>query len=200
MISLDGGLSRDPTRQLALDLLNTDDGREDRLRSPDGLLDWLTTGTLADAETTWLRRSPPEARRLLDEARVLRSAVEEVVLALSEARAPSSLTLHALDRVLAAGTTRRRLHAGPDGWSVREHVLGSSALALLAPYASAAVELLSTAEPERLRRCASETCGLWFLDTSRNGRRRWCSMERCGNRAKARRHYRRAKGRRASDG
>jgi predicted RNA-binding Zn ribbon-like protein len=35
---------------------------------------------------------------------------------------------------------------------------------------------------ERLRRCAA--CHAFFLDDSRGGRRRWCSMERCGNRAK----------------
>ncbi len=43
----------------------------------------------------------------------------------------------------------------------------------------------------RIRSCAHDDCVLWFLDTSKGGRRRWCSMERCGNRAKARRHYQR---------
>jgi predicted RNA-binding Zn ribbon-like protein len=32
-------------------------------------------------------------------------------------------------------------------------------------------------------------CGWMFLDLSRQRTRRWCSMEDCGNRAKARRHY-----------
>ncbi|MFI0355774.1 CGNR zinc finger domain-containing protein [Actinomadura sp. 9N407] len=60
--------------------------------------------------------------------------------------------------------------------------------------ARALVELLRTASPDRLRRCAGHDCVLWFLDTSRNGRRRWCSMTGCGNRAKARAHYVREKG------
>ena len=47
--------------------------------------------------------------------------------------------------------------------------------------------------PDRLRQCEHERCALWFLDTSRNGTRRWCSMASCGNRAKAARHYRRAR-------
>lgn len=38
--------------------------------------------------------------------------------------------------------------------------------------------------PERVRKCANPECVLWFLDTSKNGSRRWCSMEACGNRAK----------------
>jgi hypothetical protein len=52
------------------------------------------------------------------------------------------------------------------------------------------LRLLTTA-PERIRRCAHPACVLWFHDTSRNGTRRWCSMEVCGNRAKAGRYYRR---------
>lgn len=44
------------------------------------------------------------------------------------------------------------------------------------------------AERERVRICASETCSARFYDRSPAGRRRWCSMARCGNVAKARRH------------
>lgn len=43
--------------------------------------------------------------------------------------------------------------------------------------------------PDRIRSCEHDDCTLWFYDVSKAGRRRWCSMERCGNRAKARRHY-----------
>jgi predicted RNA-binding Zn ribbon-like protein len=42
---------------------------------------------------------------------------------------------------------------------------------------------------DRVRECPADDCRLIFLDTSRPGSRRWCSMRRCGNRAKARTHY-----------
>ncbi|WP_406088147.1 CGNR zinc finger domain-containing protein [Streptomyces virginiae] len=45
-----------------------------------------------------------------------------------------------------------------------------------------------TQTPGRIRKCANPPCPLHFLDTSRKGQRRWCSMAVCGNRAKARRH------------
>lgn len=48
--------------------------------------------------------------------------------------------------------------------------------------------------PDRIRTCEHADCTLWFLDTSKAGRRRWCSMDQCGNRAKARRHYARSTG------
>lgn len=50
------------------------------------------------------------------------------------------------------------------------------------------VDLLSGPLAERIRECASDTCPLVFVDTSRPGTRRWCSMERCGNRNKLRAH------------
>ena len=46
---------------------------------------------------------------------------------------------------------------------------------------------------DKVRRCANPECGWLFLDDSRAGKRRWCSMLACGNRAKARRHYHRSR-------
>ena len=57
-----------------------------------------------------------------------------------------------------------------------------------------AAELFVSDKLKRVGQCAGESCGWLFLDTSRNGNRRWCEIKHCGNRAKARRHYRRRKG------
>ncbi len=51
---------------------------------------------------------------------------------------------------------------------------------------------LQDSMPGRLRACANEECRLFLIDRSRAGTARWCSMTGCGNRMKARRHYRRA--------
>ena len=55
------------------------------------------------------------------------------------------------------------------------------AAAALATIAWDAVDLLANADPRRLRECARPGCSLLFLDTSRPGRRQWCSMARCGS-------------------
>ena len=47
----------------------------------------------------------------------------------------------------------------------------------------------------RVRLCAADACSMIYLDASRNGSRRWCSMERCGARAKAHAYYERKRGR-----
>ncbi len=58
------------------------------------------------------------------------------------------------------------------------------ASAMVALLARDALELVTSPEFARVRRCAGPTCGALFLDTSRPGTRRWCSMEICGNQAK----------------
>jgi predicted RNA-binding Zn ribbon-like protein len=58
------------------------------------------------------------------------------------------------------------------------------ASAMLSLLARDALELVTSPEFARVRRCAGPRCGALFLDTSRPGTRRWCSMEVCGNRVK----------------
>lgn len=65
--------------------------------------------------------------------------------------------------------------AGPDGTA-----------RLQADIAADALSLLTGAAPGRVKRCPGETCGWFFFDTTRNGRRRWCAMADCGTRAKVR--------------
>jgi len=59
---------------------------------------------------------------------------------------------------------------------------------LTALVARDAVAALTPPERARVRMCAADDCALIYLDTSRPGNRRWCSMDRCGNRAKVRGH------------
>jgi predicted RNA-binding Zn ribbon-like protein len=56
-----------------------------------------------------------------------------------------------------------------------------------------AADFLTSSELKRLKECEGGGCGWLFIDTSRNHSRRWCSMEDCGNREKARRHYQKKK-------
>ena len=54
------------------------------------------------------------------------------------------------------------------------------------PVVRSAADLLTGSSLERVKRCPGEGCGWLFLDTSRNGSRRWCDMSSCGNRARVR--------------
>lgn len=66
---------------------------------------------------------------------------------------------------------------------------GAGEIALEAALSLSALSLLTPGRLTRVRICAN--CAWLFLDTSRNGSRIWCDMAVCGNRQKARRHYRR---------
>jgi predicted RNA-binding Zn ribbon-like protein len=59
------------------------------------------------------------------------------------------------------------------------------------PVLRSAAQVLTGDDLTRVRECDSDSCRWLFLDCSRNRSRRWCDMQVCGNRAKARRHYRR---------
>lgn len=65
---------------------------------------------------------------------------------------------------------------------------------VLSAAARDAIDLFGTARAERFRECANPMCRLMFEDRSHAGRRRWCTMRRCGNLTKVARHRARKKG------
>lgn len=71
----------------------------------------------------------------------------------------------------------------------RYHLASDTVGGVLSLVAQSAAELLLTGMQDRIKACPGEMCGWLFLDESPSGRRRWCSMAVCGNRAKAKRHY-----------
>ncbi len=65
---------------------------------------------------------------------------------------------------------------------------GATGARLLSTVARDAIDLFTGPYADRVRECGADDCRLLFVDTSRPGRRRWCAMEHCGNREKARAH------------
>jgi predicted RNA-binding Zn ribbon-like protein len=49
---------------------------------------------------------------------------------------------------------------------------------------TSAIELLHAGPSPRLKQCPGDHCGWFFLDTTKRGNRRWCSMSECGQEAK----------------
>ena len=107
-----------------------------------------------------------------------------------------SADLERLNRAVSRILAQTRIVPAANGftwaWNESEEALDQ----VLWPVVRSTIDLLTSADLGRVRECASEHCGWLFLDSSKNRSRRWCSMEACGNRTKARRHYAR---RRATD-
>ncbi|GAA0951650.1 CGNR zinc finger domain-containing protein [Actinocorallia libanotica] len=167
---------------ISLELLNTrwpQDGEpQDLLSSLDGLAIWLASPTVASE----LGEHPVHA----DEPTL--AALLRARDALAELLADPANTA-AADAVLARG--RLRLTASPQGPAERLELDDPAYY----PAWTAVRDYLRLVgdRPDRLRKCAHDACVLHFFDTSKNGTRRWCSMAACGNRAKASRHYARAR-------
>ena len=155
---------------LSLDLLNTRWHDGQLFHQPDGLAVWLASNGLTG-------RAPADRATL--------TALLETRDALLALRAdPHAVT--ALNAVLAHGRVRRTL--GADGLPHHEPEVADPSWLPAWLAADDYLNLLARG-PQRIRECAHERCILTFFDTSQNGRRRWCDMSGCGNRAKAARHY-----------
>jgi predicted RNA-binding Zn ribbon-like protein len=169
----------------ALDLIATLGARRaapiERLAQPADLDRWLAeAGLLRGPHPRTATR--PVTRAQLTAARELREAIYRALEAARESRLPPDGDRKLINRWARGATATPQL--GPDLSCV---IVGpDAATAALSQIAREAVELLTGPQLARVRTC--DGCSLIFLDRSRPGRRRWCSMDRCGNKSKTARY------------
>lgn len=159
----------------------------DALATPSDVVRWVSEnvaagGNAAPPGPLW---GPPVSRQLHTEALRLRDAIQRLLSLVTAHQPPTGAVLDEINRVVDAATWSRRIAIEGDGLRLHETTFARRPEGILAPVAWAAAQFAITADPGRLRRCAAEDCSQWFVDTSKGGRRRWCSMATCGNRAKA---------------
>ncbi|MEO7664249.1 MAG: ABATE domain-containing protein [Candidatus Limnocylindrales bacterium] len=177
--------------EAALDFLNTRELESgelvDHLHKPADAIAWFVDhGVLhTHGSSRWTAAD-------LDRVRAVRDSLREVVDAVVEGRRPRRDAVETVNAALAAGVVPR---LELDGSTVRiGHRHADSAVEnALAILAMPIVEELASGRPDRFRTCANDTCRWTFYDGSPTGRRRWCDMKTCGNRAKAARHRERAR-------
>lgn len=119
----------------------------------------------------------------------LREMLYRLYLANAEGAEPDNRDLAALREYLSSAAPRSELSraGGRYEWVVDgQHC---DLTGLLSPVLWSATDLLGGTRLGKLKRCANDQCKWLFVDDSKNGSRRWCSMSSCGNRAKAHRHY-----------
>ena len=180
----------------ALDLVNTFAGWDrpsaastrDYLQSYEHLVLWsASVGMVAEADVGSLRRAgrrkPAAADEALHRAKQLRTAVHDLLL--DSAGTPTDVALETVQEIAGVAITAARLRWEPPAMlefaeGVRRPLdqLGWHCL-----------HFLGTTDATRVGACPGRDCGWLFIDQT--GRRRWCRMEWCGNRAKARTHARR---------
>jgi predicted RNA-binding Zn ribbon-like protein len=187
---------------LCLNFTNTknwraDDKAYDHFWGYSSFLSWtLQLGLLSPSAAERLaelaEQQETAARAALDKAARVREAVYAVF---ASSAGGADMPAQALDTInmtwREAMKHRRLVREGQKlvwKWDEADGWLDSA----LWPVIESAAELLVSEKCDRVKCCGG--CGWLFLDTTRDGRRRWCDMKLCGNRAKARRYYERNRG------
>ena len=151
-----------------------------------------TLNTPADL-AAWAKAPKAPAPRDFERALELRETIHRLFDAVAQGKAPASRDFEGLNAALAGAPARTVLKRGKETFDWEVDMGSGTALALLAPVLWSAGDLLASGKLDKIRRCANPECLYLFFDESRAGKRRWCTMSSCGNRAKARRHYHKAK-------
>lgn len=170
---------------LCLDFANTVNKRPDPARDwLDNARDLMRWAQAAGLETASHNERTPTAK--LAEARDLRESIYRTFSAVAALRPPNAADTALVMKTYADGLASAKMQREGTRFTLRwPPPLAASQI--LWAIAGSAAQLLLDGPLDRIGECPS--CGWLFLDTSRNGRRRWCSMATCGSRIKAQRHY-----------
>lgn len=171
----------------SIDFVNTVTGRNGRPRDwlidPQALAKWgFAGGILNEAEAKGLvdrYRSYPEAADAeLEKAVELREAMCVVLGAATESQTPDLHALSLIERAWSEAAVGGQLEWSEiEGLFIKPDTVTDRVVTRF-------VALGRELQSPRLRRCAGDDCGWYFVDTSKAGRRRWCDMATCGNTAK----------------
>jgi predicted RNA-binding Zn ribbon-like protein len=187
--------------QDGLDFINTleydRDQVTDELVSAEAALDWLVRHGLMHREARdhvvrHFADAPSESSRILTKMKRVRAAMREIVDATVEGRAAAASDMKELNRALRTHYVYELVPAS-DGVSLDHRHQGDPVDGALARLSESIARELIQGHPDRLRICENDQCRYIFADTSRTGRRKWCDMSTCGNRAKVARHRARQK-------
>lgn len=181
----------------ALDLANTIVDRlaqepRELLASYTDLVEWAEQAGVIDAKHARALRREADAHPVAA-ARVFNRAIEvrEILFAIFASESVDPAALQKLTALQGEASQHRHLEQRDGGvvWTWGSGKLDD----LLWPVIDSAVTLLTSETRSRVRTCHGDVCRWLFIDNSRQGNRRWCDMTVCGNRAKAKRFYQKAK-------
>jgi len=183
-----------------LDLINTQlvvkGEPRDLLETFDDLFGWLIRARLlpvSQAKAAKPHLNNEEAESLLERAKTFRATLRTIAEQVAAGGAVPGSAINTMNQFLAQRPGFPELLRTKKGITLRFHSLATQQVELLAPLLEAACDLLSSERLFLIKKCANAACILYFLDTTKNHTRNWCSMQTCGNRIKVAAHYRRSR-------
>lgn len=181
-----------------LDFLNTEmfegDQRVELLEEFVDMVDWLRVSGLVDREGAKeiLANKQTYKEKVLKNIRDFRSNLKIMVKNLSLGNLPGDSSLEAINQILKTNMIYTQVNNDNGKFELRTIPINFNYDPLVL-IAETAVEMLTQKDLSLIKNCNDPLCTLFFYDESKNHTRRWCSMSRCGNRAKAAIHYRKNK-------
>ena len=155
----------------------------------DELLGWtVASGLVEERKADTLRRK--WSKYPLDSILKFRLFLRQTVVKLTEKREISQADIRAINAVLREKSGYLELRKNTEGFTKGFEIDLGDPGKVLVPITESFVDLLCYGNLDYLRICENPNCMLYFYDTTKNHRRRWCSMAVCGNRAKAAKFYR----------
>lgn len=183
-----------------LDLINTHlmvkGEPRDLLESFEDLSSWLMQAKLLTAFQAKFARdrlNNEEALSLLERTKTFRGTLRVVAERVAAGKAVPDSAIDTTNQFLAQRPGYTELVRTKEGFKRRFHSLATEQVEFLAPLLESASDLLSSGHLCLIKKCANAACVLYFLDTTKNHTRNWCSMQMCGNRMKVAAHYRRSR-------
>ncbi len=174
---------------LWIDLINTTPVRDgqalDLIATPEGFAAWLEGAGIAPRERN--------VSQSVAAALALREALRPAFAVLQQGGALPQNLLDYVNSQLASITLHYQLVQDAAGIRL-EACLGAGGQAPLSRIIEDFARFSADHAPERLKRCGNNACKMVFYDTSKNGKRRWCSMSLCGNRHKVSQYRARREG------
>jgi predicted RNA-binding Zn ribbon-like protein len=170
------------------------------LESYPDLVSWaLAAGLLTKNEGEAMlvegEQNPIFAAKTLSKALDLRESIYSVLSPAARGASPGEADLSGFNQHLSDALLHSKIAPSGDRFSWSWDNAGAPPDRIIWTMAREAANLITSGEIKRVGECADDRgCGYLFIDTSRNHSRRWCSMESCGNRAKAQRHYHKISG------
>lgn len=185
---------------LCLDFINTqlmgkDSQPVDLLEGFSDLIDWMVEAQVLDKAQAkdvinkW--GEEPEAQQVLEQARRFRAILRESMERIKKQKTITQSALDEINKWAAIHTGSTELVRTRNGFTERFRLELTEPLHLISLIAKSASGLLCHADLSLIKRCENSRCVLYFFDTTKNHRRRWCSMKICGNRMKVAAFYQR---------
>ena len=176
----------------AIDFVNTgakSDGGDDKLATFENLLSFLKSSQLlhedeASTYHMYLFQNPQRCEAVMESLRALRKELAQALSQIASGWPMDPMLISSVNDRLALFQTRLQLVPSEAGLELASVLVEDGPEQLIYPILKDIAEFLASDETDKVRLCAAEDCELYFINNSRNGRRRWCSMSTCGNRAK----------------